>query len=126
MDIKPIHTEEDYDAALEEIDRIFDAKLGTPEGDRLEILVTLVEAYEEEHHKLPLPDPVEAIEFEMDRLGLIRKDLEPYIGNRSRVSEILNCGRPLSLRMIRNLSKGLDIPLEVLVQEYALDGSHKS
>ncbi len=118
MEIKPIRTEEDYRAALEEIDAIFDVEPGTPEGDRLDILVTLIEAYEEKNHKIPLPDPVAAIEFHMERLGLSRKDLEPYIGNRARVSEILNRKRPLSLRMIRNLSKGLGIPIEVLVQEY--------
>ena len=118
MEIKPIHTEEEYRAALEEIDKIFDAEPGTPEGDRLEVLVTLVEAYEEKYYRLPLPDPVEAIAFQMDRQGLTRKDLEPLIGNRARVSEILNRKRPLSLRMIRNLSKGLGIPTEILVQEY--------
>ncbi len=118
MEIKPVRTEEDYRAALEEIDAVFNAEPGTPEGDKLDILVTLVEAYEEKHHKIPLPDPVAAIEFHMERLGLSRKDLEPYIGNRARVSEILNRKRPLSLRMIRNLSKGLGVPTEVLVQEY--------
>lgn len=118
MEIKPIHTEEDYLAALAEIESIFYALPGTPEGDKLEILVTLIEAYEEKHHKIPLPDPIEAIEFHMERLGLTRKDLEPFIGNRARVSEILNRKRPLSIRMIRSLSKGLGIPPEILVQEY--------
>ncbi len=87
----------------------------------MEILVALVSVYEEEHYPIPLPDPIEAIKFHMERLGLARKDLEPYIGHRARVSEILNRKRPLTLRMIRNLSKGLEIPLEILVQEYALD-----
>ncbi len=118
MAIKPIHTEEDYRAALEEIEANFGAEPGTPEGDKLDILVALVEAYEEKHHPIPLPDPIEAIEFHMERLGLSRKDLEPLIGNRARVSEILNRKRPLSIRMIRNLSKGLGIPPEILVQEY--------
>jgi HTH-type transcriptional regulator / antitoxin HigA len=113
--------EEDYQAALEEIDAIFDAEPGTPEGDRLEILVTLVEAYEEKHHRIPLPDPIEAIEFHMERLGLTRKDLEPYIGSRARVSEILNRKRSLTLRMIRNLSEGLGIPTEILTQEYPIE-----
>ena len=120
MDIRPIKTEEDYEAALAEIDTLFDAELGTPEGDKLEVLVTLVEAYEEEHYKVPLPDPIEAIEFHMERLGLTRKDLKPYIGSRGRISEILNRKRPLSLRMIRNLEKGLGIPAAILVQEYEL------
>ncbi len=121
MDIKPIRTEEDYQAALEEIETIFDAEPGTPDGDRLEVLVTLVEAYEEKHHKIPLPDPIEAIEYHMNRLGLTRKDLEPYIGSRARVSEILNRKRPLTLRMIRNLSEGLGIPTEILTQEYPVE-----
>jgi|WetSurMetagenome_2_1015567.scaffolds.fasta_scaffold567266_2 HTH-type transcriptional regulator / antitoxin HigA len=120
MEIKPIQTEKDYRTALEEINAIFDAQPGTPDGDKLAILVTLVEAYEEKNHKIPLPDPIAAIEFHMERLGLTRKDLEPYIGSRARVSEILNRKRPLSIRMIRNLSKGLGIPPETLVQEYSL------
>lgn len=118
MEIKPIRTDEDYQAALKEIEAIFDAQPGTPEGDRLEILVILVADYEEKHYPIPLPDPIEAIEFHMERLGLDRKDLEPWIGNRARVSEVLNRKRPLSLRMIRNLPKGLGISMEILVQEY--------
>lgn len=118
MDIKPIRTEEDYLAALAEIEANFDAEPGTPEGDNLDILVALVEAYEEKHHPIPLPDPIEAIEFHMERLGLTRKDLEPWVGNRARVSEVLNRKRSLSIRMIRNLSKGLGIPPEILIQEY--------
>jgi HTH-type transcriptional regulator / antitoxin HigA len=121
MDIKPIHTEGDYLAALEEIHALFEAEPGTPEGNKLEVLVTLVEAYEEKHYRIPSPDPIEAIEYHMERLGLIRKDLEPYIGNRARVSEILNRKRPLSLRMIRNLSKGLGISTEILAQEYPVE-----
>ena len=120
MNIKPIQTEEDYRAALEEINDIFDALPGTPDGDKLGIMVTLIEAYEEAKHKIPLPDPISAIEFHMERLGLTRKDLEPYIGNRARVSEILNRKRSLSIRMIRNLSKGLGIPTETLIQEYPI------
>jgi HTH-type transcriptional regulator/antitoxin HigA len=118
MDIKPIRTNEDYQSALEEIDRLFDALPDTPEGDRLEVLVTLVEAYESRRYPTSLPDPIEAIEYHLESRGLSRRDLEPYIGNRARVSEILNRKRPLSLRMIRNLEKGLGIPAEILVQRY--------
>lgn len=121
MEIKPIRTEEDYLTALKEIETLFDAEPDSPEGEKMEVLVTLVEAYEEKNYKIPLPDPIESITYHMERLGLDRKDLEPYIGNRARVSEILNRKRSLSLRMIRNLSKGLGIPTEILVQEYPLD-----
>jgi HTH-type transcriptional regulator/antitoxin HigA len=121
MEVKPIHTEEDYQAALSEIERIFDAERGTPDGEKLEILAILVESYEEEHYPIALPDPIEAIEYHVERLGLTRKDLEIYIGGPSRVSEILNRKRPLNLRMIRGLSAGLSIPIDVLAQTYELD-----
>ena len=120
MDIKPIKTNEDYQSALEEIDRFFDASPDTPEGDRLEVLVTLVEAYESKRYPTSLPDPIEAIEYHLESRGLSRRDLEPYIGSRARVSEILNRRRPLTLRMIRNLEEGLGIPAEILVQRYDL------
>lgn len=120
MKIKLIHTEKDYETALNEIERLFDAEPGTPNGDMLEVLALLVEVYENEHYSIPLPDPIEAIEYHMERLGLTRKDLEIYIGGPSRVSEILNRKRPLNLRMIRGLSAGLDIPIEVLAQPYDL------
>ncbi|MBN1874417.1 MAG: helix-turn-helix domain-containing protein [Anaerolineae bacterium] len=120
MAIKPIRTEEEYRTALVEIDRLFDAALDTPEGDTLEVLTVLVEAYEKEHYPFSPPDPIEAITFHMERLGLTRKDLEPYIGSRARVSEILNRKRPLTLRMIRALAHGMGIPAAILVQEYAL------
>ena len=116
--IKPIKTEADYEMALAEIEQLFEAKPGTPEGDRLEVLTTLVEAYEEQHYQLPLPDPIQAILYHMDSRGLSRQDLEPYLGSRARVSEILNRRRPLSLDMIRRLSRGLGIPAEVLIQPY--------
>jgi HTH-type transcriptional regulator / antitoxin HigA len=111
----------DYEAALSEIKDLFDAAPGTPEGDRLEVLVTLVEAYEEQHYKLPLPDPVEAIVYFMDSRGLTRRDLEPFLGSRARVSEVLNRRRPLSLEMIRKLNAGLGIPAEVLIQPYEVE-----
>ncbi len=121
MEIKPIRTDEDYENALHEIDALFDADPDSPEGDKLDILVTLVEAYEAKHYPVSLPDPIEAIEYHMERLGLTRKDIEQYIGGPSRVSEILNRKRPLNLRMIRNLHKGLGISLEVLSQEYDVE-----
>jgi HTH-type transcriptional regulator/antitoxin HigA len=118
MEIKPIKTEADYEAALAEIEELFEAESGTPEGDRLEILTTLVEAYEDAHYSIPSPDPVEAIRYYMESRGLVRRDLEPYIGSRARVSEILNRRRPLSLAMIRRLNKELGIPADVLIEPY--------
>lgn len=122
MNVRPIRTEADYKAALKDIESLFDSGPDTPEGDRLEVLVTLVEAYEEKHHKIPLPDPIEAIKYHMERLGLSRRDLEPCIGSRARVSEILNRKRPLTLKMIRNLEATLGIPAAILVQRYDLAG----
>lgn len=115
MDIQPIKTEADYDRALAEINALWNAELDTLEGDRLDILMTLVEAYETKHHPIDPPDPVDAILFRMDQQGLTRKDLEPILGSRSRVSEVLNRKRSLSLEMVRKLHKQLDIPLESLV-----------
>ena len=120
MDVRPIRTEAEYDSALSEIERLLDAAPGTPDCDKLEVLAILVEAYEAEHHPVPLPDPISAIEFHMDRLGLTRKDLLPYIGGRGRVSEVLRRKRPLTLRMIRSLEAGLGIPAAILVQAYDL------
>ena len=116
MNIKPIKTEEDYEAALEEIERLFDVEPGTEEGDRLEVLVTLVQAYEDQHYDLPAPDPIEAILYYMESRGLTRRDLEPYLGSSGRVSEVLNYKRPLTIKMIRRLHDGLGIPAEVLIQ----------
>jgi HTH-type transcriptional regulator / antitoxin HigA len=121
LKIKSILVDKDYTEALQEVDRIFDAQPGTPEDDRLEVLVTLVEAYEARHYAIPLPDPIEAIAYPMERLGLRRKDLEPLIGSRARVSEVLNRKRPLTIRMIRNLSAKLGISAEALLQEYPLE-----
>ena len=103
MDIKPIRTEADYQAALREIESLMDAALESPEGERLDVLTTLVEAYESKHYPMELPDPVEAIKFEMERRGLTVKDLEPMIGKSNRVYEILNHKRSLTLKMIWNL-----------------------
>jgi len=123
MEIKPIKTENDYLNALHEIEKLIDARKDTPEGDRLDIIVTLVEAYEENNYQILPPDPVEAIIHQMESQGLSRKDLEPLIGSRARVSEILNRKRSLSLNMIRKLQKGLGISAEILVKPYPLKAS---
>ena len=120
IEVKPIKTEKDYEDALAEIERLFDAKPGTLDGDHLEILTTLVEAYENQHYAIPLPDPVEAIKYFLESRGLTRRNLELYLGNRARVSEILNRKRPLSLQMIRRLHTGLGIPADVLIQPYEM------
>jgi HTH-type transcriptional regulator / antitoxin HigA len=117
-EIKPIKTEAQYQAALKEIEALFDAVPDTAKGDRLEVLTTLVESYEEKNYRIPFPDPVEAILYCMESRGLTRCDLERYIGSRARVSEVLNRKRPLTMEMIRNLHKGLGIPAEVLIQPY--------
>jgi HTH-type transcriptional regulator/antitoxin HigA len=115
MTIKPIKTERDYQQALKEIDRLMDAKLGTREGDRLDLLATLVSVWEEKHYPIDPPDPVEAIRFAMEQRGLSRRDLEPYIGSRARVAEVLGRKRSLTLPMIRRLHAGLGIPAEALI-----------
>ncbi|PIE83571.1 MAG: transcriptional regulator [Candidatus Contendobacter odensis] len=118
MDIKPIKTEADYQQVLSDIERLMDAQPDTPEGDRLDVLSTLVEAYEAQHYPIEEPDPIEAIKHRMEALGLERKDLEPFIGGRGRVAEILARKRPLTLAMIRRLSAGMHIPADVLIQPY--------
>ncbi|HSD47835.1 MAG TPA: hypothetical protein VLB87_14505, partial [Pyrinomonadaceae bacterium] len=112
MEIKPIKNERDYRKVLKEIDGLMDARPNTPEGDRLDVLVTLVDVWEEKHWPIDLPDPVEAILFAMEQRGLSRRDLEPFIGSRARVAEVLNHKRPLTLPMIRRLHQGLRIPAE--------------
>lgn len=119
MRIRPIKTEADYEEALAEIEKLWGAEENTPKGDRLDVLITLVEAFEREHHPIDPPDPVEAIKFRMDQMGLTRRDLEPFIGSRARVSEVLNRKRKLSLAMIRRLHEGLNIPLENLIRSKA-------
>src|SRR3990172_3046815 len=116
MNIRPIRNEADYDQALAEVDRLWGAKQGTPNGDRLDVLLVLVEHYEVKHHPIDPPDPVEAIKFRMEQMNLTRKDLEPLIGPRGRVAEVINRRRPLSLSMIRKLHQSLHIPLESLIQ----------
>lgn len=117
MHIKPIKTDRDYRAALKEIDSLMGAKAGTANGDRLDVLATLVEAWERQHFPLDLPDAVEAIKFEMEQRGLTVKELEPMIGRANRVYEVLNRKRPLTLKMIRNLHQQLRIPAEVLLRD---------
>jgi HTH-type transcriptional regulator / antitoxin HigA len=117
----PIRTEADYEATLVEIDRLFNAKPNTPEDERLEVLITLVEAYEDEHYPMGgTSDPISMIEHVMEAQGLTRKDLEPYIGPRQRVWEIMEKRRQLTLAMIRRLEAGLGIPAEVLIRKYEL------
>lgn len=117
MDIRPIRNEEDYRKTLLEIDSLMSAEFGTPEGERLDVLTTLVEAWERKHFPLDLPDPVEAIRFVMDQRGLSVKDLEPAIGRPNRVYEVLNRKRPLTLTMIWKLHKELGIPAESLIRQ---------
>jgi len=119
MEIKPIRTKRDYEAALKEIERLMDAKRNSLEGDRLDVLVTLVEAYEAKHYPLDLPDPVEAIKFAMEQRNLTVKDLVPYIGRPNRVYEVLNRKRPLTMAMAWKLHKGLGIPAESLIKQAA-------
>lgn len=120
MDIRPIRTKADYKAALALASKLVDKdpKAGTPDGDRLDVLATLIQAYEALHYPIPAPDPIECLLHVMEARAMTRKDLEPYIGSRGRVSEILNRTRPLSLTMIRNLHAALGIPAEILVREY--------
>ena len=120
LDIKPIKTESDCEAALREIQRLWEAPHGSPEGDKLDVLVTLVEAYEQEHYPVPPPDPVETILHHMESQDLSRRDLEPYLGSQSYVSEVLNRQRVLTLDMIRKLHEGLGISADLLVQPYEL------
>jgi HTH-type transcriptional regulator/antitoxin HigA len=115
MTIFPIRTEEDYDKALMRIDTLMNADMGTTEGDELDILVTLVEAYEAKYYPMPVCDPIEAIKFRMEQMGLEAKDLTPIIGSRSKVSEVLNHKRQLSITMIRNLHARLHVPYESLI-----------
>ncbi len=118
MELKPIKTKAAYKKALKEISELLNAPPGSSEVDRLEVLSILVEAYEDEHHPIDPPDPIEAIKFRVEQQGLTRRDLEPYIGSRARVSEVLNRKRPLSVEMIRRLHKGLGIPAEILIRPY--------
>ncbi len=119
-ELKPIRSEVDYEAALAEVERLWGAKGGTPDGDRLDVLVALIDAYEAEHYPTDPPDPIEAIKFCMEQ-GLTRKDLEPIIGTRTRVAEVLNRKRGLSIDMIRRLHKRLGISADVLIRPSRID-----
>ncbi len=115
-DLKPIRTDADHELAMAEVERLWGAKSGTPQGDRLDVLVTLIEAYEKELYSFDPPDPIEAIQFRMEQLGLARKDLEPFIGSRARVAEVMNRKRGLSIDMIRRLNEGLGISGDILIR----------
>jgi HTH-type transcriptional regulator / antitoxin HigA len=125
MNIKPIKTEEDYRNALDEIERLFQAQDNTPEGDYLDVLVALVEAYERDHFSIPTPDPVEAIQYFLESRKVSKKELAKILGTDSRVSEVLHYKRGLSLKMIRNLHSELGIPAEVLITDYKLRNCSK-
>lgn len=120
-ELRPIRSAADYEGALAEVESLWGAKSGTPAGDRLDVLATLIDAYEAEHHPMDPPDPVEAIKFRMEQQGLSRKDLEPFIGTRTRVAEVLNRKRSLSIAMIRRLHDGLGISAEVLIRPMQSD-----
>ncbi len=115
-ELKPIRSKADYNRALAEIERLWGARNGTPKGDRLDVLATLVDAYEAQHYAIDAPDPIEAIRFRMEQQNLTRKDLEPLIGSRTRVAEVLNGKRNLSITMIRRLHEELGIPADVLIR----------
>jgi HTH-type transcriptional regulator / antitoxin HigA len=123
MEIKPIKNERDYNRVLKQIDSLMDAKANSARGDLLDVLGTLAEAWEEKHYPIDAPDPIEAIRFAMEQRGLSRRDLEPFIGSRARVAEILNHKRSLTLSMIRRLHEGLGIPADILIRE---DGLRKT
>jgi HTH-type transcriptional regulator / antitoxin HigA len=126
VDIKPIKTQTDYKKALLDIEALWDSKRETHDGDKLDILVTLVEKYEEKMFKIDSPDPIEAIKFAMEQKNMSRLELEKIFGSKSRVSEVLNKHRKLNLRMMRGLHNVLKIPYEILAEDYALQDSNKS
>ena len=119
MNIKPIRTDADLQAAFKRLERIYQAAEGTPEADEMEVLVTLIEVYEQKHYAIGPADPVDAIKFRMEQHGLTPRDLEPFIGSSGRVSEVLNRKRPLSLKMVKRLHDGLHIPYESLLSQVA-------
>jgi HTH-type transcriptional regulator / antitoxin HigA len=116
VDVQPIKTKRDYRRALRQVEQLMAAKRGTAEGDRLDVLVTLIEAWEAKHFPIDFPDPVEAIKYHMEQRGLEPRDLVPFIGTRNRVYEVLNRKRPLTLRMVWRLHRGLGIPAESLIR----------
>ena len=120
MELRPLKTKRDYQAALKEVENLWNARAGSKEADRLEVLVLLIQAYESVHYPIPDPDPIDFLQHVMEARGLSRKDLEPFIGSRARVAEVLNRVRPLSLEMIRRLASDLKIPADVLIRPYDL------
>jgi len=125
-ELKPIRSKSDYEDSLAEVERLWGAKSGTPEGDRLDVLATLIDAFETEHYPMDPPDPIEAIKFRMEQQGLSRKDLEPLIGTRTRVAEVLNRKRGLSINMIRRLHSELGISADVLIRPSRSGSSRKT
>jgi len=115
MDIRPIKTEQDYTSAIKRIEELWGVRKDTPEGDELDLLVTLVESYEIKHYPVSPPDPIDAIKFRMEQMGMTKEDMVKYLGSQSRVSEILNRKRKLTLKMVKSLYKGLRIPAEILL-----------
>jgi len=115
MEIKPIKTEQDYNMSIKRIEELWGAKRDTPEGDELDLLCTLVESYEIKHYPIAPPDPIDAIKFRMEQMGMTKADMVKYLGSQSRVSEILNGKRRLTLKMVKSLYKGLKIPAEILL-----------
>ena len=115
MEIRPIKTDTDYNESIKRIDDLWGSKKDTPQGDELDLLVTLVESYEMKHYPIAPPDPIEAIKFRMEQMGMTKTDLAKYLGSQSRVSEILGRKRQLTLKMIKSLYKGLKIPAEILL-----------
>ena len=118
MELRPIRSKREHQAALKEAEALWNAPEGSPGADRLEVLTLLIEAYEREHFPIPDPDPIDFLQHVMEARDLARKDLEPYIGSRARVAEVLNRVRPLTLEMIRKLSAGLELPADVLIRGY--------
>jgi HTH-type transcriptional regulator / antitoxin HigA len=120
MTQRPIHSDAEYRAALAQIEALWEAPEGSDTADMRDLLAMLVEVYEKQHHPIEAPDPIDFLNYVMETHGLTRKDLEPFIGPRGRVSDILNRVRPLTLEMIRRLSNGLDLPAAVLIKDYPL------
>jgi HTH-type transcriptional regulator/antitoxin HigA len=115
MDIRPIKTEQDYNSSIHRIEELWGAKKDTPEGDELDLLLTLIESYEMKHYPIAPPDPIDAIKFRMEQMGITKADMVKYLGSQNRVSEILNRKRNLTLKMVKSLYKGLKIPAEILL-----------
>lgn len=120
MELRPLRSKRDHAEALKQAETLWDAREGTPEADRLAVLVMLIENYEREHFPISDPDPIQFLEHVIETRGIARKDLEPYIGSRARVAEVMNRVRPLTLEMIRRLSSGLNLPAAVLIRDYRL------